>query len=234
MFAQTQPLATPAQGQPAGRATPTAAPPAGSAGGRSMINSEFETFLRMLTVQMQNQDPLNPMQSSDFAVQLATFAGVEQQTRTNQLLDGMAQKMGLGALQQTAGWVGMEALADVPVVLGRDPVDLRMTPAEGADAADLVIRDPAGRQIGRLPLEPGAEAFRWDGEAGIGRLAEGRSYRLTVESFAQGQSIGIQPALSYAKVREARIGDDGSARLVLAGGAEVPAVAVQALRTAAP
>ncbi len=43
----------------------------------SNISADFETFLKMLTVQMQNQDPLNPVDSSDYATQLATFSGVE-------------------------------------------------------------------------------------------------------------------------------------------------------------
>ena len=40
----------------------------------------------MLTTQIKNQDPLNPMEGTEFAVQLATFSGVEQQVQTNQLL----------------------------------------------------------------------------------------------------------------------------------------------------
>ena len=58
---------------------------AGSSTSTGGISSDFNTFLRMLTVQMQNQDPLNPIDSADYAVQLATFSGVEQQVRTNQL-----------------------------------------------------------------------------------------------------------------------------------------------------
>ena len=74
------------QGALGTRAAPApAAAPQGAE--KPKISSDFETFLRMLTVQMQNQDPLNPIQSSDFAVQLATFSGVEQQVRTNDLLE---------------------------------------------------------------------------------------------------------------------------------------------------
>jgi flagellar basal-body rod modification protein FlgD len=58
------------------------------------LTSDFETFLRMLTVQMKNQDPLNPIESSDFAVQLATFSGVEQQVKTNDLLTKLADSFG--------------------------------------------------------------------------------------------------------------------------------------------
>ena len=55
---------------------------AGAADGSAAAeSSDFETFLKMLTVQMQNQDPLNPVESTDYAVQLATFSGVEQNSR---------------------------------------------------------------------------------------------------------------------------------------------------------
>ena len=64
----------------------------------AVISSDFETFLKMLTTQMQNQDPLNPIESSDYAVQLATFSGVEQQVRTNQLLADLANQMGSSGL----------------------------------------------------------------------------------------------------------------------------------------
>ena len=63
----------------------------------------------MMTVQMENQDPLNPMESSEFAVQLATFSGVEQQIRTNDLLASMIASQTAGGLAELANWVGMEA-----------------------------------------------------------------------------------------------------------------------------
>jgi flagellar basal-body rod modification protein FlgD len=66
-------------------ATSSAVAPADNGSG-AKISSDFETFLKMLTVQMQNQDPLNPVDSSDYATQLATFSGVEQQVQTNDLL----------------------------------------------------------------------------------------------------------------------------------------------------
>ena len=56
----------------------------------TVIGSDFDTFLKLLTTQMKNQDPLNPIDSTDYATQLATFSGVEQQTRTNQLLESLS------------------------------------------------------------------------------------------------------------------------------------------------
>ena len=53
----------------------------------------------MLTVQMENQDPLNPVDSADYAVQLATFSSVEQQLRTNDLLSSLAATMASGGIE---------------------------------------------------------------------------------------------------------------------------------------
>ncbi len=92
---------------PVAATTPTTQSGAPSQG--ALLSSDFQTFLKMLTTQARNQDPLNPMDSSDYAQQLATFSGVEQQVRTNTLLESLAAQLGGGGLTQYASWVGMEA-----------------------------------------------------------------------------------------------------------------------------
>ncbi|MDJ0822736.1 MAG: flagellar hook capping FlgD N-terminal domain-containing protein, partial [Paracoccaceae bacterium] len=74
------------------------------------LSSDFETFLKMLTAQMQNQDPLNPVDSTDYATQLATFSSVEQQVLTNDLLRDLGASMGGNLMSELGNWVGMEAL----------------------------------------------------------------------------------------------------------------------------
>ncbi len=71
----------------------------------------------MLTVQMKNQDPLNPIQSSDFAVQLATFSGVEQQVRTNELLSRLAEGFASSGMTGLSG--ARSAAPDRPGSTGR-------------------------------------------------------------------------------------------------------------------
>lgn len=80
-------------------AAPSATPPANA----TALSSDFETFLKMLTVQMQNQDPLNPIDSTEYAMQLATFSSVEQQVLTNDLLRQMMG--GQGAQLLDAAWL---------------------------------------------------------------------------------------------------------------------------------
>ena len=100
------------------------------------LSSDFETFLLLLTTQMENQDPLNPIDSADYAVQLATFSGVEQQVRTNDLLEGLAAQMNLTGMAELAGWVGMEARASAPVQFGATPLTLYPDPATTAQEAE--------------------------------------------------------------------------------------------------
>lgn len=203
---------------------------AGASSSRGMIDSDFETFLRMLTVQMQNQDPLNPIESSDFATQLATFAGVEQQTRTNQLIEAIADRLGAGVLQETAGWVGMEALVEMPVSFAGAPLELGLSPLPEAESAELVVRDATGREVGRHAIDPRTDRLIWDGTTDLGKIAVGTGYGLTVESLSQGAVIDTRPAAVFAMVREAQVGADGSARLLLDGGREIAANDVRALR----
>ncbi|NPD17519.1 flagellar hook assembly protein FlgD [Xinfangfangia sp. D13-10-4-6] len=203
-----------------------------STGSPSAITSDFTTFLKMLTVQMQNQDPLNPVEATDFAVQLATFSGVEQQVQTNQLLGAMGQQFALMGMSQLAGWVGQEARAPADVVwFGGDPITLSPNPAATADQVVLVVHDARGNLVSREDLPVGAAPYQWLGGDATGTpLADGR-YILTLESWQGGELLGESPVEYYAKITEARGGANGTT-LVLEGGIEVPATSVTALRHA--
>ena len=117
---------------------------AATAQANSALSSDFETFLKMLTAQMENQDPLNPVDSTEFASQLAQFSSVEQQVRTNDLLSVMGQQLGIMGMGQLQGWVGMTARAEMPVAFEGAPVGVTLNPAAGADLARLVVRDARG------------------------------------------------------------------------------------------
>lgn len=148
--------AVPAQGKPAAERATSA----------SMITSDFETFLRMLTTQIQNQDPLNPMDPSDFAVQLATFSGVEQQVRTNQLLEGMVTQTALGEL---AGLVGMTVEAPGPQRFDGDGLTLTLPAHDEADSARLVVRNALGQIVDTVdvPVSGGVHVWRGLGADGL-------------------------------------------------------------------
>ena len=123
------------------------------------ISSDFNTFLRMLTVQMQNQDPMNPIDSADYAVQLATFSGVEQQVQTNQLLAEMQGKFQQLGMAEMASWIGKEARSAAPVRYDGSAVTLSPNPAAGANRAVLVVKDAQGNLVSREEIPVSAEPY---------------------------------------------------------------------------
>ena len=196
---------------------------------RAAITSDYTTFLKMLTTQMQNQDPLDPMSSADFAVQLATFSGVEQQTRTNQWLEALNGQFGTMGMAQLAGWVGQEARADVPVWYDGSPVTLSPAPAAGADRAVLVVHDASGRLVSREDLPATTQPYQWLGSDAAGNPLPPGPYALTLESHAGDRLLATTPVESYARIVEAQSGP-GGALLLLAGGVKVAAAQITALR----
>ncbi len=197
--------------------------------GATALSSDFQTFLLMLTTQMQNQDPLNPIESQDFAVQLATFSGVEQQVRTNDLLESLAAGLGLSGISQLAGWVGMEARVDAPAGFEGRPITLAPVPDPASDAAVLVVRDDLGRIVSREAVPLGADTIDWAGTGSDGAPLPPGLYTFELESLNQGQVTSMRPVEHYAEVREARLGPAG-VEIVISGGARVLASDVTALR----
>lgn len=193
---------------------------------RTVIGSDFDTFLKMLTVQMQNQDPLNPTDSSEYAVQLATFSSVEQQVRTNDLLLAMMDRTS-GGLAEIAGWVGLQARVTAPVEVGPDGVTIVADTIPFADRATLNVRAVNGQLVASEALPPAGGEFLWTPPAGVtfppGPLG------FEVESFAADISLGSVPVAVYATIREIRM-EQGATSVVLPGGTILPSASVTALR----
>jgi flagellar basal-body rod modification protein FlgD len=203
---------------------PAAAPQA------SKITSDFNTFLRMLTVQMQNQDPLKPIDSADYAVQLATFSTVEQQVRTNQLLADMQGKFSQLGMAEMASWIGKEARSPAPVRYDGAAVTLSPNPAVGANRAVLVVKDAGGNLVSREEIPVSAAPYQWLGAGMDGSPLPPGTYSIALESLNGEQVIATTPVEHYARVIEAKGGGSSGTKLVLEGGAEVLASDVTALR----
>ncbi len=216
-------------GQPTQNPIGPGAAPAQPGASPLSTSSDFETFLRMLTTQMENQDPLNPIESADYAVQLATFSGVEQQVRTNQLLEGLAQQMNLTGMAQMAGWVGMEARTNAPAQFDGAPVTLFPSPAATADETVLLVRDASGALVDRIPVPVSSEPMTWAGMDENGNPRDPGLYSFELESYAHGDLLSTDPVDTYSRISEVRA-QDGQTVLVLEGGVQVPASAVSALR----
>ncbi|MDI3338129.1 flagellar hook capping FlgD N-terminal domain-containing protein [Defluviimonas aestuarii] len=199
--------------------------------GGNLISSDFQTFLLMLTTQIQNQDPLNPMESTEFAQQLATFSGVEQQVKTNTLLESLSDKLGLSGLAQLAPWVGMEARVDAPVMFDGAPLTLYPVPDASADQAVLVVYDASGGEVMRSPAAVSSAPMDWAGTDASGAPLPSAAYSFTLESYSGGELIGTTTIQTYGRITEVRNGVSGP-EIVLDGGAVITTADIAALRAA--
>lgn len=87
-----------------------------AAAGTSASTLDYDAFLKLLIAQMKNQDPTNPMDSSEYIAQLATFSQVEQTMKTNTKLDSLLTS---SAISQAEGLVGRTVSSDDGKVSGQ-------------------------------------------------------------------------------------------------------------------
>jgi flagellar basal-body rod modification protein FlgD len=210
---------TPLPGSGPGAALPTTID-------KAEISKDYDMFLRLMTAQLKNQDPLQPLDGTEFVAQLAQFSGVEQQIKTNERLDALlgaltrsAAEVSLGFLGRTvetaSGKVELEAGASASFAFEVEkPASKAMAVVTDADGVEVRKFDVDAKTLGR------SEAV-WDGLDGVGNPAAPGVYTIRVQLYddAGKKVIGELPALTRAKVVEARVGvDDGT--LVLSNGAE--------------
>ncbi|GLK47832.1 basal-body rod modification protein FlgD [Brevundimonas intermedia] len=153
--------------------------------GTTMLASNFETFLTLLTTQMKNQDPLSPLDSNEFTAQLTQMAGVEQQLLTNDLLTSLVAAQSAGGLDNASNYIGKEVTAAWTATSLEDgkatwSYELGAT----ADKVKLQVVDSTGKVVweGDAPEKGiGLHDFTWDGKMTGGDTAEdGGVYTLKV------------------------------------------------------
>jgi flagellar basal-body rod modification protein FlgD len=190
---------------------------------QQQLAGNFDTFLTLLTTQLQNQDPLNPMDSNQFTQQLVEFSQVEQQINTN---DNLKTLIGQGANQTGAYAVSYLGKA-VTVTNGNAPLangqaawnyNLDATAAQTI----LTVRDSNGQTVYTGPGETAAghHTFTWDGTSNSGATLPDGTYKLTV-SPAAADGTAIQNEVSTAGV-VSQVDMTGPTPQLMIGPMEIP------------
>jgi flagellar basal-body rod modification protein FlgD len=155
----------------------------GDGAAQASLSSNFDTFISILTAQIQNQDPLEPTDSSKFTEQLVQFSGVEQQIRSNKLLESVFNATIGNAGAALSGYLGQTALINASgAQFAGDPVSWQYTlPADAADAT-VTVTDAKGKVLWSQAAEKtaGAHDFTWDGQLFNGETAADGVYYINV------------------------------------------------------
>jgi flagellar basal-body rod modification protein FlgD len=138
------------------------------------LSSNFDTFLAILTSQIQNQDPLEPMDSSQFTQQLVQFSGVEQQIKANSQLESLLKSANSSTGASLAGYLGQKVEVDsAGAEFDGQPINWKYNLPADAKSATVTVTDAAGKV---LYSKTGATAagdhdFVWNGELNKGGTA---------------------------------------------------------------
>jgi len=171
-----------------------------STGAFSQLTNDFDTFLTLLTTQLQNQDPLEPLDTEQFTSQLVQFAGVEQSIQTNSNLEALIGLQSNSDKQISLDFVGRVAsIAGGEITLtgaNDDSLAWRYTLPANADLLSLDVVDSAGRTVTTLngPTNAGTHNLVWDGRLANGNRAPVGNYTLRANATLN-DGTEISPAL---------------------------------------
>jgi flagellar basal-body rod modification protein FlgD len=162
-----------------------------------------EQFLQLMTTQLQNQDPLKPMENGDFLGQIAQFSTVSGIQDLQDTFKDLSSSMVSNQALQASSLVGRTVLmpGDSGVFAGEGSVLSGIVDLpNGAD--DLVVRisDPSGQLISESSLgsqRAGQVQFAWDGQHQDGRMMPPGLYKVTAVAKVGGQEVGSETLVDY-------------------------------------
>lgn len=162
-----------------------------SSGTTVNVGEQFSSFIQLLTAQIQNQDPLSPLDSTQFVDQLATFSSLEQQVNTNTSLQSIATMMSDMHAMLASQWLGQTVSVESSwVPFSSEAVDFMVDIPDGVDQAILTVRDTDGNTVWSESLDPDAESYTWDGTLSDGTQAPANIYQMGISLFQDGVNIG--------------------------------------------
>ncbi|KRA41633.1 flagellar hook assembly protein FlgD [Devosia sp. Root635] len=169
------------------------------ANSRATIADNFDTFLNILTTQLKNQNPLDPLDTNQFTQQLVQFSGVEQQLKTNEFLETLMLSSQNTAKSDAVSYIGKEVTSSGKT--GELTNDSAVFWAYSANAnaanATVTIKDANGQVVYTEtgPLQAGPGTFRWDGMGSDGNLKPNGIYTVDIQGKdANGKDVKISTA----------------------------------------
>lgn len=163
----------------------SAAPAPASSNALSQLTGNLDSFLTLLTTQLKNQDPLDPLDTEKFTSQLVQFASVEQTIQTNKHLETLI------GLQAAADREGALAMIGKTISIDSDKAANSGSGAQwsydlpnGAQSVSLVIVNDKGQPVAQFAGDPrvGSHALDWDGKQDDGSVAPSGVYQLLIQA----------------------------------------------------
>lgn len=185
--------------------------------------ADFNMFLKLLTTQMQHQDPLDPMDTSQYTQQLVQYSQVEQSIQQTGLLKDLLSRMSASDMTQASGLIGREVEFDSGVAgLSERPASWSWSLPHKAASITADILDSSGRTVATVPIDPAATSgrFDWEGLISQGNRAPKGAYVLKLTAVDESGAAVSASVRSLGRVDEV-VRSDGELWLDI-GGASLP------------
>jgi len=166
------------------------------------LAGNFQTFLQMLTTQLQNQNPLDPLDTNQFTQQLVQFAAVEQQLKTNDQLSSLIALQQTTQATQALTFVGKNAVVDgsTASLVNSSATWVFDVPSTGN--MDVNITNSSGQTVftGSYPVSAGKDqAFNWNGLGSDGSQMPPGKYTMTATMpDSSGTAVGVSTQIQGA------------------------------------
>lgn len=187
-------------------------------------------FLKLLTAQMKNQDPFDPVDNTEMVAQMAQFSSLAGISEMSTTLKSIAGKLGAASASDAMAYIGRTVLTPGAVAYGRESGGIAgaIELADAASAVSVTIADANGSVLKRMELGPqaaGTAAYDWDGRTDAGEDAGAGPFTVAVSALSAGKAVGATN-LVWAPVRSVST-TSGAAVLSLPGIGDVPVTAVR-------
>jgi len=194
----------------------TSSTTSGTKTSRTTLNANFDTFLKMLTTQLQNQDPLAPTDTAQFTNQLVMYSQVEQQLSTNDKLDEMIAGQKQTGTQALLGYMGYYVEAKTSnMALQNGGAFFNVTLADDAAKLNIGIYDEDGKLVKSFSTTgtEGKSTFTWDGTNTQGIKVEDGSYTIKATATRADGTNVTSTVSTYGLVTSIDIDSDGNSVL---------------------
>jgi flagellar basal-body rod modification protein FlgD len=190
--------------QTAASPAPTAASPASTtATAQATLGGDLNTFLKLLTTQLQNQDPTSPLDTNQFTQQLVSFSQVEQAINTNDKLTNLLALQSADQLVTALPLVGHTVqFADNQTTLANSKAEFTYNLPTQAATGTLTITDASGNIVLQAPAatDAGDHTFNWDGKGSDGSQLPDGAYTFNVSATGADKSPITAAITSFGKV----------------------------------
>ncbi|MEM7619161.1 MAG: flagellar hook capping FlgD N-terminal domain-containing protein [Pseudomonadota bacterium] len=167
---------------------------------RSSITDNFDTFLQLLTTQLQNQNPTEPIDTNEFTQQLVQFTEVEQSLKSNENLEILAQLSAANTIIGSVSYIGKTVTLDGKTAqLNNGSASWAYSSPEVGNDATFTIKDKSGNTIytEKRNITEGASEFKWNGRTTEGTFAPNGDYTLSIDARnSQGGTIDVSTSAS--------------------------------------